>query len=54
MIGRLREGPSREQALTLGLATEDALNEMIRAWEDWRDTDTATLGLMNGEVIINK
>lgn len=54
MMSRLHDGPSREQALELQLATTDDLNEMIQAWEEWSVTDSATLGMVNGEVIIHK
>lgn len=54
MIERLKSGPSREQALELGLATTEDMDGMIQAWEEWSRTDSATLGIVNGEVIIHK
>lgn len=54
MIERIKEGPSRDKPLQLGLATEEDMREMIRAWEEWSETDSATLGIVNGELIIHK
>lgn len=54
MIQRLRDGPMRSRALELGIATEDELDQMVKGWEEWIVTDDATLGLMNGEVIVKK
>jgi hypothetical protein len=54
MIKRMQAGPSREQAIKLGLATSGDIDEMIKAWEEWSVTDTATLGIVNGEVVIHK
>lgn len=54
MIERLRDGPSREQALRLDLATPADLEEMMQAWEEWSTSESATLGIVNGEVIIHK
>ncbi|SPQ26431.1 e0457765-177d-4f87-a10c-ad29bd81645c [Thermothielavioides terrestris] len=54
MIGRLKEGPMRSKALETGLATEEEIEEMVKAWEEWIRTDSATLGIMNGEVVIKK
>jgi hypothetical protein len=54
MIERLRTGQMREKGIEMGLTTEEGIEEMIKAWEEWIETDDATLGIMNGEVIVKK
>ncbi|KAL2193334.1 S-adenosyl-L-methionine-dependent methyltransferase [Corynascus similis CBS 632.67] len=54
MIDRLRTGQMRDKGFELGLVTERGIEEMIRAWEDWMAADDATMGIMNGEVIVKK
>ena len=54
MVQRLLHGPLRSKALELGIVTEDELDGMVKAWEEWMVTSDATLGLMNGEVIVRK
>ncbi|KAL2128195.1 hypothetical protein VTI74DRAFT_9531 [Chaetomium olivicolor] len=54
MIERLRSGQMREKGMELGLTTEEGVEEMIKAWEEWIETPDATLGIMNGEVIVKK
>ncbi|KAK4034484.1 S-adenosyl-L-methionine-dependent methyltransferase [Parachaetomium inaequale] len=54
MVERLRTGQMREKGIELGLTTEEGIEEMIKAWEGWIETDDATLGIMNGEVIVKK
>lgn len=54
MVERLRAGPSREQALEYELATVSSISQMIEAWGTWAATEDATLGIMNGEVIVHK
>ncbi|KAF4449250.1 delta-24-sterol methyltransferase [Fusarium albosuccineum] len=54
MKGRLTTGHIRTTSIELGLATESDLDEMVEAWNEWMETDDATLGIMNGEVLIEK
>jgi hypothetical protein len=54
MIERLRTGQMRSKGLEMGIVTEEGIEEMIKAWEEWIETADATLGIMNGEVIVTK
>lgn len=54
MISRLRTGQMRDKGLEMGITTVEDIEEMIKAWEEWIQTEGATLGLMNGEVIVKK
>ncbi|KAL2178406.1 S-adenosyl-L-methionine-dependent methyltransferase [Thermothelomyces heterothallicus CBS 202.75] len=54
MINRLRTGQMRDKGIELGIVTEEGIEEMIKAWEEWIGADDATLGIMNGEVIWKK
>jgi hypothetical protein len=54
MIERLRTGQMRGKGLEMGIVTEEGIQEMIKAWEEWIETADATLGIMNGEVIVTK
>ncbi|KAL2015179.1 hypothetical protein VTK56DRAFT_6172 [Thermocarpiscus australiensis] len=54
MIQKLRDGQMRTKALELGITTEEEIEGMIRAWGQWSRTDDATLGIMNGEVIVQR
>jgi ubiquinone/menaquinone biosynthesis C-methylase UbiE len=50
----LRGGSLREKALKLGLSTENDLEEMAKAWEEWAETDDASLAMLHGEILIQK
>ncbi|KAK4142679.1 S-adenosyl-L-methionine-dependent methyltransferase [Dichotomopilus funicola] len=54
MIERLKTSQMRSKGIELGIVTEEGVGEMIKAWEQWIENDEATLGIMNGEVIIKK
>lgn len=54
MIQRLQTGQMRGKGLELGITTEEDIDKMIKAWGKWIKMDEATLGIMNGEVIIHK
>jgi hypothetical protein len=54
MAERSRQGQARVKAIELGLATEEEMDEMATSWEEWSETDGASLGIMNGELIIKK
>lgn len=44
----------RNKAIECGFASEDEIEDMIKAWGEWSKTGEATLGIMNGEVLVNK
>jgi hypothetical protein len=54
MIERLRTGQMRSKGIELGITTEEKIEEMIKAWQEWIETEDATLGIVNGEIIIKK
>ncbi|KAK7408533.1 hypothetical protein QQX98_009294 [Neonectria punicea] len=54
MMERLRDGQMRGKAIELGIATEQEIDDMANAWDEWSKTDDATLGIMNGEVLVDK
>ncbi|KAJ7180777.1 S-adenosyl-L-methionine-dependent methyltransferase [Mycena filopes] len=51
---RNTDGALRKGGLATGMTTEDDLEEMAKAWEEWSKNDDATLGMLHGEVIIQK
>lgn len=53
MIERLRTGQMRSKGIEMGITTEGEVDGMIEAWKQWIATDEATLGIMNGEVIVH-
>ncbi|KAF5584475.1 delta-24-sterol methyltransferase [Fusarium pseudoanthophilum] len=54
MKDRSLTGFARDKAIEMGNATGDELDEMAKAWEEWIETDDASLGIMNGEALITK
>ncbi|KAH6617549.1 S-adenosyl-L-methionine-dependent methyltransferase [Chaetomium tenue] len=54
MISRLQSGQMRDKGLEMGITTVEDIEDMIKAWREWIETEGATLGLMNGEVIVKK
>ncbi|EAQ84443.1 hypothetical protein CHGG_08457 [Chaetomium globosum CBS 148.51] len=54
MISRLQTGQMRDKGLEMGITTVQDIEDMIKAWREWIRTEGATLGLMNGEVIVKK
>ncbi|ORY71961.1 S-adenosyl-L-methionine-dependent methyltransferase [Pseudomassariella vexata] len=50
----IRAGRIRDTGLKSGFSTEDELEEMAKAWEEWEGTDDATLAMMHGEIIVQK
>lgn len=54
MIERLRSGQMRTKAIELGIASDEDIDDMIEAWKEWSTTVDATLGLVNGEVVVIK
>ena len=54
MAEQVRGGRVRKAGLESGRLTEDELEEMAKAWEEWQDRDDAILGMMQGEILIQK
>ncbi|KAL9087505.1 MAG: hypothetical protein Q9165_006616 [Trypethelium subeluteriae] len=54
LIERVHSGRLRTTGLESGLVTESDLEEMGKAWEEWRERDDASLGMMHGEILIQK
>ena len=54
LCDQLRRGSLREKALRLGLGTENDLEEMAKAWEEWAKRDDASLALLHGEILVQK
>ena len=50
----LRGGRLREGGLTFRLATENDLEEMARAWEEWARREDSSLAMLHGEVLVQK
>jgi hypothetical protein len=44
----------REVGLKSGLVTENDLEEMAKAWEEWAGRDDASLAMMHGEILIQR
>jgi hypothetical protein len=36
------------------VATEDKLETMANAWEEWKDREDASLGIIHGEILSQK
>lgn len=54
MVDALSKGRLRSVGLSSKLATEDDLQEMVAAWEEWASADGAILGMLHGEILIRK
>lgn len=54
MVDSLTKGRLRGLGLSSKLATEEDLQEMVAAWEEWATADGAILGMLNGEILIRK
>jgi hypothetical protein len=44
----------REKALKYGLGTENKLEEIAEAWEEWAKRDDASIAMLHGEILIQK
>ena len=44
----------REKALEFGPGTENDLEEMAKAWEEWAKRDDASLAMLHGEILVQK
>lgn len=51
---RTRSGEIGKKALEMGLATQEELEEMARAWEEWSVAEDAWFGCLHGQVLIRK
>jgi hypothetical protein len=54
IVNIIRGGRIREGGLKSELVTENDLEEMARAWEEWVEKDDATLAMIQGEILIQK
>lgn len=54
MVRELQTNRWREAGLKAGLATEQDLDEMASAWNEWAESDRSSLAMIQGEVIIQK
>ncbi|KAF2816891.1 S-adenosyl-L-methionine-dependent methyltransferase [Mytilinidion resinicola] len=54
LCDQLRGGSLREKALKFGLGTENDLEEMAKAWEEWAKRDDASLAMLHGEILVQK
>jgi hypothetical protein len=54
MVERIRGGRIRKAGLESSLTTENDLEEMAKAWEEWEERDDASLGMIHREIIIQK
>ncbi|KAK7739672.1 hypothetical protein SLS53_005639 [Cytospora paraplurivora] len=54
MVLELRGGRLREVGLDAKFATEEDLEEMATAWEEWAENEDAILGMMHGEILVRK
>ncbi|EMR67608.1 putative methylase involved in ubiquinone menaquinone biosynthesis protein [Eutypa lata UCREL1] len=55
MAERIRHGEMRKKGVEIGLITnDDQVEEMASAWQEWAQRDDASLGMMHGEIIIQK
>ncbi|KAL1858096.1 putative secondary metabolism biosynthetic enzyme [Diaporthe australafricana] len=54
MIHELQTNRWREAGLKAGIATEQDLDEMAIAWNEWAESDRSTLAMIQGQVIIQK
>ena len=51
---RVNSSRLRETALKFGLGTEDELEGMAKAWEEWAKRDDANLAMLHGEILVQK
>jgi SAM-dependent methyltransferase len=54
LCDQLRGGSLREKALKFGLGTENDLEEMAKALEEWAKRDDASLAMLHGEILVEK
>lgn len=51
---RIRSGGMRKKALEMGITTEEELQEMAEAWDEWIDQEDASFGCMHGEILVSR
>lgn len=54
MIEHVQNGKLRQIGLDRGFMTEQDLEEIAKAWEEWVGREDGVLGMMQGEVLIEK
>jgi hypothetical protein len=54
LCDQLRGGSLRDIALKFDLGTEDGLEKMSKAWEEWAEKDDASLAMLHGEILVQK
>lgn len=54
ILNVIRGGRVRGMAIQAGMVTEDDLEQMGKAWEEWVGEDAASLAMMHGEILIQK
>jgi len=54
LSSQLRGGSLREKALKFSLGSDNDLEEMAEAWEEWAKRDDASLAMLHGEILIQK
>jgi hypothetical protein len=54
LCDQLRGGSLREKALKFGQGTENDLEEMAKAWEEWAKRDDASLAMLQVEILVQK
>jgi hypothetical protein len=54
MIERTLRGEMGKKGLELGLIKEGDAEEFARAWQRWMESEDATHGSINGQIIIHK
>jgi len=50
----VRGGRTRDAGLKAGLVTENELEGMAKAWEEWAEKEDASAAMMHGEILIQK
>lgn len=51
---RCRKGGLQAKAIREGMATIEEFEQAALAWEEWVRTEDACLGMMHGEILIEK
>lgn len=54
IIDQIKGGRMRGAGLNAKLTTENELDQMVKAWEEWADREDSTLAMMSGEILIQK
>jgi SAM-dependent methyltransferase len=54
LCDQLRGGSLRDRALKFGLGTENDLEEMTKALEEWAKRDDASWAMLHGEILVQK